>query len=96
MALDAVGERQRRHLHNSLAVDPQGLATRAQDLQVGTRTKQAVGEDRGGIGEVLAVVEDEEQSPVARKSVSVLTSQRADASRSPRAPATVSARRAGS
>jgi hypothetical protein len=65
---DAVllGERQGWHLHDGLAVDPQRFAAGAQDLQVGTRPQQAVGEDRGGVGQVFAVVEDE-QHPLGRQ-----------------------------
>jgi hypothetical protein len=53
--------RERRHAVGVLAGDAEGLAAGGQQRAVG---RQAFGEARGGLDEVLAVVEDDEQALV--------------------------------
>ena len=59
------GQPERRHRVGELARDAEWLTAGRQDAQVGRRREQPGGECRGGVAQVLAVVEDQEQVPVS-------------------------------
>ena len=59
--LDGVGERERRELEHDLTVDVERDLAGAQDPQPGGGVEEADGERRGGVDDVLAVVEDHQR-----------------------------------
>ena len=59
--LDGVGERERRELEHGLAVDVERDLAGAEDPQPGRGVEEADGERRGGVEDVLAVVEDHDR-----------------------------------
>ena len=62
---DGVVGGQRRHRPDGLAADPQPLAARGQEPQARAATQQVLGHLGGGGDDVLAVVEHDQQLPVA-------------------------------
>ena len=54
---------QRRDREDLFALDPEDVPAGGEDAQIGSRRQQLAGQHRAGVGEVLAVVEHDQEPP---------------------------------